>query len=265
MHPAPSVDTILADPIGHYFAGRSFVVWFQPRLAGAMAFDRLHSCDEPQLARLLSQPVLERGYDLICDFSGVELFDQRAFELLDVFLDLQPSLLADLARFAFVRPPGLAGSGLAGLFHEKVQPVVEARLFASRAEALDWLGYPAGRLERQQIDDLETTFRAETPALRRLRAHLLENAAASTLHTAAVALGTSDRSLQRELAAANTSFRTELCRARLRIAESLLVTTDDKIETIAHYIGFASASAFTTVFTRILGETPQEFRRRRQP
>ena len=264
MHPAASVDAILADPIDHYYAGRSFVVWFQRRLAGAFGFDRLHPDDEPVLARLLVTPVLTAGYDLLCDFGAVEQLDERAFTLLAAFLDHHPELLKALGKFAFVRPPGLAGAGLTGLFYEKVDPIASAGLFGDRSEALDWLGYAPGAPERDEIEKLVATVQQLSPTLRRLRAHLFQDVDVATLDQAAAALGTSSRSLQRELAGAKTSFRAELARVRMRIAESLLTSTDEKIETIAHRTGFASVSAFTTAFTRNAGETPHEFRRRRR-
>jgi len=264
VRPAGSVDEILSDPIDRYLAGRSFVVWFQPRLAGAFGFGRLDPADEPQLSQLLVTPVLPAGYDLLCDFGAVEQLDERAFALLGGFLDGHPELVKALGKFAFVRPPGLAGAGLTGLFYEKVDPIACANLFADRSEALDWLGYAPSAPQRHDIDELVATVDALSPTLRRLRVHLFRDVGIATLDQAASALGTSSRSLQRELAAAGTSFRAELARTRVRIAESLLTNTDDKIESIAHRTGFASVSAFTVAFTRAVGETPHEFRRRRR-
>ena len=73
----------------------------------------------------------------------------------------------------------------------------------------------------------------------------------------------SERTLQRELSRANTSFRAELMRVRVMVAENLLTSTDDKVETIARSLGYASVPAFTTSFSKVYGETPIELRRRR--
>jgi AraC-like DNA-binding protein len=261
VRPASSIDEILAAPLGRYFVARSFVVWFQPKLAGAFAFGPLDPADEPQLARLLVTPALAPKYNLLCDFSAIEVFDQRGFELLTTFFAGHASLVANLKRFAGVRPPGLAGIGLAGVFYEKVEPIVEAGLFTDRAEALAWLGY--AEAERADVDELIGTVSTVSPVLRQLRSMLFRGVATTTLDQAAAALGISKRSLQRELATAKTSFRSELSRVRVRLAESLLTTTDDKIETIARRLGFTSVPAFTTSFGRIVGETPHDFRRRR--
>lgn len=258
------MQAVLADPIGSYFAARSFAVWFQPRLAGAFVFGELHPADEPALATLLVSPVLEPGYDLLCDCGTVEKFDERGFALLSAFLDSRSDLLRLLRRFAFVRPAGLAGAGFAGLFYERVQPILEAGLFADRSEALDWLGYDRRATERAEIEELVATVYAVPVVVRRLREFMVAKMAATTLGEAASALAMSERSLQRELAAAATSFRDETTRVRVRLAESLLATSDEKIESIARRLGFASVPAFTTMFGRAVGESPHEFRERRR-
>jgi AraC-like DNA-binding protein len=262
---ATSVDDVLADPVGAYFAGASFLVWFQPDLAGAFAFGRLAPSDYPLVQRLLVTPSLPRGYDLLCDTSAIEVFDERAFELLATILQLKGAeLLGGIRRLALIRPAGLVGATIAGLFYERVLPHVDAALFADRAEALDWLGYAPNARTRTEIDDVIHAFYAVPQVLRDLRALLVQHVADATLASAAQALGRSERSLQRELARANTSFRAELTRARIRVAESLLASSDDKVETIAHQLGFASLPAFTTLFGEVVGESPGEFRKRRR-
>jgi AraC-like DNA-binding protein len=261
---ATSVKDVLGDPVGAYFAGQSFMVWFQPNLAGSFAFGRLVAADFPLVHELITTPVLPAGYDMLCDCSAVEVFDERAFTLIAGVLEQRASeLLRDVRRFAVVRPAGLAGASVSGVFYDKLQPHVEAALFAHRAEALGWLGYPANAPERAEIDAVIGTFHDVPPFLRDLRALLVTDIAEATLASAAKLLGKSDRSLQRELARANTSFRAEQTRARVRVAEGLLASGDDKIEAIARQLGFASVPAFTALFGRIAGESPVEFRRRR--
>jgi AraC-like DNA-binding protein len=261
---AGSVRDLLEDPIGSYLAGESFVVWFQPRLAGAFGFGRVKSADLPALRELLLSPVLDRGYDMLCDLGAVEVFDDSAFELLDTALQQGADLLARIRRLTLVRPDGLVGAGLAGLFYDRVKPITEAGLFADRVEALTWLGYAAYARERIEIDDLIAGVHTVPLIVRRVRELLMRDIAGATLEGVSHALGRSGRSLQRQLLEARTSFRDELTRARVRIAESLLVASDDKIEALATQLGFASVSAFTTLFGRVVGETPDEFRRHRR-
>ena len=262
MRAASSVQDLLADPIGAYLAGHSFVAWFQARLAGAFASRRLHPDDEPIIRELLVSPVLPPGYDLLLDSSELDVFDERAYELLDVFFASGGvQLTARLRRFALVRPGGLTGAGLAGMLYDKVKPIVDAGVFTTRGEAMAWLGYAADAPEVAEIEALLGVVYAAPPIVRRLR-ELLRQDAGMTLGKAARALGTSERSLQRELARSRTSFRQELTHAQVRTAESLLTGTDDKIETIANRLGFAAAPAFITMFARAVGETPDQFRQR---
>src|SRR5688500_18293297 len=108
------------------------------------------------------------------------------------------------------------------------------------------------------------TIEQVAPELRRLRGVLAADLREATLERAAAALSTSTRSLQRYLAARNTTFRDELTRARVIAAESRLVEDDAPIKEIAIALGFESIAAFTSMFTRVVGEPPQEFRRLRR-
>jgi transcriptional regulator GlxA family with amidase domain len=49
-------------------------------------------------------------------------------------------------------------------------------------------------------------------------------------------------------------------RERVRQAQVLLETTDRPVETVAHSVGFGSATAFRTVFRRTVGITPSRYR-----
>ena len=75
-------------------------------------------------------------------------------------------------------------------------------------------------------------------------------------------LGRSERSLQRDLQQAGTTFRGELEAARVELARALLVDTDLKIDSVARKVGCASAAHFATLFRRVAGETPSAYRER---
>jgi AraC-like DNA-binding protein len=261
---ATSVQDILANPVGSYLAGESTLVWFHAKLAGGFTFRQLAHADHALLDQILGRRAIPPPYDMLIDSSTVEVFDDRSFAFLAGFLEAHgQKALTEIDRFALVKPAGLAGAGLAGLFYEKIRAFVNAQMFADRSDALDWLGYAADAPERVEIDELiEVTF-GVSPLVRSLRDWLGREIAHATLASAARALATSERSLQRELARAKTSFRTELVQARVRAAENLLITTDDKVETIARQLGFRSVPAFTTLFHRVYGETPIELRRKR--
>jgi len=261
---ATSVQDILANPVGAYLAGDSFLVWFHARLAGGFAFGRLAHVDHPLLGQLLGRDAIPPGYDMLVDTSTVEVFDDRSFGFLTGFLEMHGrEVLARIRRFALVKPAGLAGAGVTGLFYEQIRALSDAKLFDDRREGLDWLGYAPDAAERTDIDEIINVTFGVSPLVRSLREWLGREIAHATLAGAARALATSERSLQRELARAKTSFRAELVQARVRVAENLLTTTDDKVETIARHLGFASVPAFTTLFHKVYGETPVELRRKR--
>nr|WP_234476710.1 AraC family transcriptional regulator [Paraburkholderia aspalathi] len=101
---------------------------------------------------------------------------------------------------------------------------------------------------------------------RHLRDLLCENA--ETLHSNSLHALVCERlsltrwSLQRRLAAEQSSFRDVLMRARIQHARDLLAYTHAPIKEVSEKIGFASTAAFTRFFTRACGCPPKQFRER---
>ena len=60
------------------------------------------------------------------------------------------------------------------------------------------------------------------------------------------------------------SIGEELARKRVEYAKSLLADSDDKLHRIARLSGFTGGEHFSRAFTRIVGETPSDYRRRKQ-
>jgi len=81
-----------------------------------------------------------------------------------------------------------------------------------------------------------------------------------TITEAAEIVGTSVRSLQRELSAADLSYSLLLDQVRFEKGAEMLRTTDAKITEVAHAAGYANPSHFTRAFRRFAGVTPREFR-----
>jgi AraC-like DNA-binding protein len=190
----------------------------------------------------------------------VTAVDERAFVWARGFIEQWIGEIARRARrLAIVRPAGLAGATLTGLFYDWVQPRFDAKLFGERSAALDWLEVDA--VSRAAIDELHDSF-MQTPWIRQLREALARDLRDATVDRIAEALAISARSLQRQLSGHDTSFSDELARARIRAAEAMLLESVEKIETIATHVGFRSPSAFTAMFRRVNGETPIAFRER---
>jgi AraC-like DNA-binding protein len=82
-------------------------------------------------------------------------------------------------------------------------------------------------------------------------------------------LGTSVRSLQRQLAAAGVSYKRLLAQARMDAAERYLTDSPLSIGEVAYLLGYSEPSAFNRAFKRWYNETPRAFRDhhgfRRQP
>lgn len=77
--------------------------------------------------------------------------------------------------------------------------------------------------------------------------------------------GICDRTLQRELTKAQTSYRSLSDDVHFGLAKRLLQDTDMPVTEIALALGYADASVLTRAFTRWAGTCPSEWRSRKQP
>lgn len=98
-----------------------------------------------------------------------------------------------------------------------------------------------------------------TDRVRRAIFHLFQRDA-MTIDRVARTLGTSSRSLQRQLRGEGTSFRELVDDVRREIAISHIKAGQTPITTIALLLDFSDASAFHRSFRRWTGQSPSEFR-----
>jgi AraC-like DNA-binding protein len=198
------------------------------------------------------------------DVPRLSLFDAHAIESIEpdafsTFADHQNRRRSDLARVvtkqAIVTPRGMPGAIVTG-FRAVFDFSYPVAYFTERAPALAFLGCSSALAA---IDDLAAS--ATRPLLVRLRTALLASPAL-VLADAARQLGVSERSLQRHLHGEGTSFLDEVQAARIACARHLLAETDRKLTVIATEVGCGSLQSFSTMFRRITGETPSEFRAR---
>ncbi|WP_338089162.1 helix-turn-helix transcriptional regulator [Nannocystis pusilla] len=75
------------------------------------------------------------------------------------------------------------------------------------------------------------------------------------------ALGTSERTMQRRLRQAGTSFRDVVDDVRREAALAQLGRRDATVTDIAFMLGFSDLSAFSRAFRRWTGASPSEYRR----
>ncbi|NUP08187.1 MAG: helix-turn-helix transcriptional regulator [Polyangiaceae bacterium] len=268
MHPSASIDDFLNAPLGRYYAGRTHVLWVRSHtLAGAIYFDRPGARDAADLFRLAPltfDPGLSDPYDALVDASLLRELEEGAFSTLVEHLAGARSFSARIRRVALVRPQGVTGAAIAGLFFEAVREHFEAALFAHRSEAMAWFGRADAGAANADLDALASAVCGPHPLVRQLRDYLATALDDASLDTAARALGVSSRSLQRKLSEASTTFSGELEGARVREAERLLLHTDDKIEAIARATGCVSTSHFGKMFRAATGESAADFRARRR-
>src|SRR5262249_20460600 len=154
----------------------------------------------------------------LIDGGGIEVAGSRSYDLLSQYMARWHDVAPRIERVAFVRPPSMAGAVWAGVFHETIRPTTSAQLFERRADAYAFLEAPA-----DAITEIDAAHRASPPLLLELRAYLANDLRGASLESAARALATSPRTLQRTLAAQATSFRAELDAVRVATAERLLL------------------------------------------
>lgn len=154
-----------------------------------------------------------------------------------------------LSRRAVLVADDLPGNALGGLFAARSGARVRQRIFVDAPAAGRWLA---------DDEALLSTLEPATPTVRsRLRAHLEHHLRDATLQRAAQHLGCSTRALQRALALDGSSFRDELNQVRLDRAHALLSDAANKLEWVAHSIGFATASHFCVWYRRHVGHAPR--------
>jgi AraC-like DNA-binding protein len=87
----------------------------------------------------------------------------------------------------------------------------------------------------------------------------------ATEHQICRELGVSIRTLQRNLAAEGTSFKSMLEETRMRLARHYLNNTDLSLTAIAFLLGYSELSAFSRAAKIWLGETPSALRKKQKP
>lgn len=269
LRPAASLADFYARPLRRHVAGRTFLFWVaSPTLVGAAYFGR-PSPEEwgalLQVVDIVKHAALLPPYDAVIDAGGLSELPLDAFEALVLHLEHMRTFASLVRRVAIVRPPGILGATLAGLFYERVQAHFQCALFQEAREAFAWLARRDAAPVAEEVTQLVDASLGTPHLLRRLRVHLATASERESVHEAARSLGVTERSLQRWLRDAGTSFRVESARALRARAERMLLEDDAKIEVVARRCGFHSASHLAREMRRHGGESPAEFRRRRRP
>jgi len=265
VQPIATLDGFLRAPIGRYFIGRRYLVWCdRPALAGCHLHGRLERDDLVELSRFMRWRAAAAGmavpFDIVSDCRRVDALDAAGYRYMaQSFRAHLDALSTIVRRHAFIHAGGFLGAVMSGVLALASQER-RWREFESFEPALAWLGAPALAGEVAALIDRLVDA---TPSLVALRELLASRRRPTRLVDAARLLGRSERSLQRDLLAAGSSFRTELDRARVEAATALLADPERKLAAIAHDVGCSSASHLSRLFRRFLGHPPSHLRAER--
>lgn len=116
------------------------------------------------------------------------------------------------------------------------------------------------RYMRYRIDRMDT-FEVSNRAAAALSISTLIGTGHCDAENVAASLDTTPKTLQRRLAAEDTSFSAVLEEVRKNMAQRLLIESDIAVEHLAGLLDYASTPPFSHAFKRWTGMTPLEFRK----
>ena len=267
MRRAENIAAYVADPVGRYVVGPTFLhFFFDHALCGIVFWGRPDEAAIRALTCALTVELPDRcgPHATYVDTRSLTAVDDAAFHALATFVGARADLFgAKVTRQAIVRPEGVIGAMVAGFYDVTPSVNPERRgIFTDAGKAFEWMGRSDGPAV---IEVLAATQAAasETPELLdALRKHVAVHLDHVTVSSAARSLGVSSRALQHHLRRADTSFRRELSAARVRAAQQLLEAGETKLVSIALEVGCASAQHFSTLFRKETGCAPGQWRAR---
>jgi AraC-like DNA-binding protein len=260
-----TIEELAQSPIGKYTAGETWLHFCAtPTLWGVILWGRPNEQQAEQLGRSLvvelAAPAVPHAS--VVDASRIEGGDPRAFLAADRYLTRHKSSLAtQVTRLALLRPAGLDGALVAGAYNVLTRPY-PVEVFADAAAAFAWCGTTTDPAILARMHAEASSTPAEVGALRAL---LDENLEGLPIAAASKRLGMSERSLQRKLADAGTTFTDELADARVCAAKRMLVESESPLTTIALDVGCGSLQNFSALFRRRVGESPSAYRAKHKP
>lgn len=261
MRAVRDIDEFLNDPADRYACGQRWLVFSAGRIGGQIVWDSPTPDDAAQVVRSLAASLGRPPHGYFIDARRLsEHVDPGSFTtVVEHAGPTLPQYAGHVSRCAVVLPAGIGAAVVRGFF-SMIDAPFEVRFFADAVAALDYLGQPDPQGFLAGLDRLQEKASGTPPLLFRLRALLDRDPAGATVQEAARLLSLSTRSLQRRLIESRTSFRAELLAARLRKAQRLLVDSDDKITAIALEVGCGSSQHLSSLFRKMTGETPTEWR-----
>ncbi len=264
MRPAEGLDDYLRDPIGRYLTGEGFLHWYAS--ADLCGFTLWGRPGEPQVRRLVEVLDVElppaAPHMALVDASRLEAADPSAFTVLVRYMQEREQRFGQsVLRQALVRPEGVVGA-IVGGFYSLLTGAYASRAFKDAPDALAWLSVPEATAAPLlgRLGELVAEATGQSPLLRELHQVLRGRLVDANLGDVAREMGMSERTLQRRLKEAGTSFQTELNAVQVRTAQGLLRETDMKLTAVAVEVGCASLQHFSSLFRKLVGESPSTWR-----
>ncbi len=247
-------------PARRFFAGRTFLYWQDgTRAFGTVMWGRPLEADVDAMIPFFELGVDARfaGHASFVDCRAVESIDMIAFGKLLAYLGRRRHVWGpNVGRQAILHPDGFVGTVVAGALHVTRPPYPFACFQGDAADAFAWCRvaelHPA-------IDAIRSSF-VERPEISRSVLAAFKRHGLLGVAELARALGISQRTLQRRLGQAGTTFRQERERHLDLEIEGLLNGTDLDLEAIAAAVGLSSASNLVAHFRATHGTTPGAWR-----
>jgi AraC-like DNA-binding protein len=268
VHGVGTLEAYLAQPIGRYLWGSTFVVWWcSASLNGVVFWGR----PEEEHVRTITAAIdaeLRDGVEphaSLIDVRRVSAVDLGAFTTLMRYVQSRCAPFARVVRRqALLRPDGLAGAAVAG-FYAVLAPSYPVEVFKDPMAALRWLGVEEEVGILDELEQIHATATGGSAFVAAIRAHLDQAPGALTLKDIARTFRLSPRNLQRKLSEVHTTFQHEQHAARLRLAKTLLLETNYEVKRVAIEVGCASLQNFSALFHKSTGESPSQWRANQRP
>jgi AraC-like DNA-binding protein len=253
-----------AAPVDGYSIGENWLAFYQPHLSGAVVWGTLGPTTMLALAAIspirLAAPA--RPHPTYLDLRLVDAIEGDVLTLRDELYRIAttPVLVQQVPKAATLYSPNMVGATIVGIGTISPAPYPEA-FFTEPDEALRWLERSDDIALVAELDYLRVQAASMSRLVRELR-KLLDEAPRQPLRVVARQLGVSARSLQRQLAAAGTTFEQERALATVRTAQRLLLDRNAHIKQVALEVGCTSPQQLAALFRKFVGETPTEWRAR---
>lgn len=261
-----SLDEYVRSPVGRWTSGEGWVHFCltEPWLAGALFWGTLGAPALTEVLRCANATgrAVPEAHAAFVDGRRVLSIDAAAFAPASSYvLEHRARLQKTVAALAGVRPLGLFGAVAEGFFRVVPAPYPVA-VFAERGEALRWLGCEAHAMDLDDIEKLAIPKDGDD-FLDRVHGAIGTDLVTASANDVARSLGVSTRTLQRRLREAGSTFQHEVSVVRVRAAQRMMAESDHTLARIAQDAGFASAATFSVAFRKLVGQSPREWRQRR--